>query len=76
MKRPAPLLSSFPLSPGERQNPVVHRLAEHCQAKLDQLRRQNDDPELDLFETQWLRGQIKTYADLLKVLTDERPSVN
>lgn len=54
----------FRLDLNERQSPAWARLRRHMEAKLEQLRRQNDN-DLDPIKTARLRGSIGTLKNLL-----------
>lgn len=63
------------LTPHELQDPIWLRLKEHYQARLADLRKQNDSAKLNEIETARLRGRIEECKKFLS-LSDPKPDID
>lgn len=61
------------LTPEEIRSPLWTKLKEHFAAQRQKLRERNDLLSLEERETAALRGEIKAYADLLRIDTPKPP---
>ena len=64
----------FELSASDKQSQTWLKLRQHLAAKLDELRKKNDNPKLGAEDTAALRGQI-TFAKGILELGEDRPVV-
>ena len=58
-------MNDFILGPADRNSGLWRRLASYLEARLEELRRQNDNSHLDERQTASLRGRIAQVNELL-----------
>lgn len=68
----------FALSDGDRSTALWGRLMTHFETRVATLSRQNENPALDMAETDHIRGQIKSFRELMALdkpqrIQDSRP---
>ncbi len=64
--------AAFQMSDADKQSGQWSRLAEHLENRLDDLRRQNDDPQKTDVETAFIRGRISEVKRLIELGTSRQ----
>ena len=57
----------------ESESPLVQKMKDFCDKRLESLRSKNDSPEKDAVETAFLRGQIAECKKLRSEMTHQAP---